>query len=954
VYRKQPFRVNGGRADTRPPDGLLYEVAHLWRPIMKPMYTIVLFLTFFSSTALHAQYANSNRMLSLGGAGYLSVPFSSALNYDLLSSNQLSIDAWIRPTSTGTRMTIVGNDMTFSYWFGLTPQGKLRFDPNPGLTAESNASIQLNTWTHVAVSFNASANTMRFYINGSLDRTINTMQSYIGYGYNDLRIGADRTPNSPAYYWVGLLDEVRVWDAALDFSTAAGLLYRIPHGIANGRFGRNMKGGWRLNGSGVSVDGNVNASPVGTIAWVSSPAPPHYSRISVVFSNGPNDDDRILIPHSTALGFTQNYTLECWVRPASGGNTQYQTFIGKGSYDASNWQFWLGLNKSNGRVRFVPTGNWGEVVEGPNAIPLNTWTHVAARFQQLPTGGRVAVLFLNGVEVARRSYVTAANATTSPMFFGSANARSGGHVGYGYSGSLDEVRVWNVARSDDQIADHHRMELDGPLPGLVGSWHFDGDDLDASGNALNGIGGFSQASNAWFMDASTLPSLPALTLIYPAGGERWAIGSTQRIRWTAVGVPNVTIELSRNGGATFPEVLSASEPAGNGQFDWQVIGPETFDAVVRVRPPSTQLLAQTSKAVTIEAPIPMLDVAPRQLVFTANPGGPAPPAQMIYISNVGGAQLNWTATPSQGLWLDVSPMSGKSNDDSVSVNITNTKLPVGQYQDRITIGGNAGNAGLQVSIIYNVVPAISYTLSGVVRDNLGNGITGIQIALAGTESQSTITGPKGEYSFPGLSPGDYNVTPVSLMYDFAPSSRTYSPLTTNYSDVNFEGRLLRGDVVIRFDAGWNLISLPMDQSGVTVASLFPQASSPAYEYVPTEGYVEAKELEFGKGYWLKFDKTDSVLVSGVFSPVVEVSLSGQFGGWALLGAPSGPVPLSNIIQAPASSLLSVYGYNPGTGYFIPADGVLRPGRGYFVKVSTDAVLRLIAGVLSSPIYRLDW
>ncbi len=918
---------------------------------MKLFITALVAAIMMFPAGTSAQYSASNGVLSLGGAGYISVPFNTALNHDFLATGIISMDAWVRPTASGTQMTIVGNDLTFGYWFGLNTQGKLRFYPNPSMFQESNATIPLNTWTHVGVSYDARNSIMRFYVNGALDRTINTPQSYIGYGYNDFRIGADRTANGPALYWTGLIDEVRLWDSMMDYSSALGLLYRVPHGMVNGLHGRHMQGGWRLNGSGVSVGGTVNGSPVGSVTFLTDPDPPHYPRMGVVFANGANDDDRIIVQHRPALALTQNYTLECWVRPTAGGNTQYQTFIGKGDFNKLNWQFWLGLNKSSGRVRFAPTADWSQTLESPAAIPLNTWTHVAARFEQLLTGGRVAVLFINGLEVSRRSYSVAGTAMTDHMFFGSADARVGGNAAYGYSGILDEVRIWNVPRSDDQIADHHRMELDGPMGGLLASYHFDGDDLDESGNAINGIGAFPTASSSYFVDASSLPSEPSLTLVYPTGGERWPIGTSQRIRWSAAGLPNVRIELSRDGGASFPEVLASSVPAATGQFDWTVTSPETFTAVVRVRPPSTQLLGQFSGNVTIEAPIPLLDVNPRQLVFTANPGGPLPPAQAIHIRNVGGSSLNWTAAANQGLWLDIQPPSGSSNDDSTMVGITNTSLPVGQYTDRITIGGNAANAGLQVNIVYNIVPAISYTIAGSVRTPTGGGLEGIQVSIGGTESRNTLTGPKGEYSFTGLPPGDYTVVPVSLFYDFTPPTRTYAPLTTNQTSVNFEARIRNGNVVIRYDAGWNLISLPMNNTGVTVASLFTNAVSAAYEYVPSVGYVEAPVLEFGKGYWVKLSKRDSVTVSGVFSPNLSLTLGGEYGGWALIGTPSGPVHISSIMQTPAASLVSVYGYNPDTGYFIPADGVMRPGRGYFVKVNTDAVLKLISAVLAAPVFK---
>lgn len=51
------------------------------------------------------------------------------------------------------------------------------------------------------------------------------------------------------------------------------------------------------------------------------------------------------------------------------------------------------------------------------------------------------------------------------------------------------------------------------------------------------------------------------------------------------------------------------------------------------------------------------------------------------------------------------------------------------------------------------------TLNGTVRDKFGNGIIGVTVTLAGTESDSTITGPDGSYSLRATATGSYTVTP---------------------------------------------------------------------------------------------------------------------------------------------------------------------------------------------------
>jgi endonuclease/exonuclease/phosphatase family metal-dependent hydrolase len=65
----------------------------------------------------------------------------------------------------------------------------------------------------------------------------------------------------------------------------------------------------------------------------------------------------------------------------------------------------------------------------------------------------------------------------------------------------------------------------------------------------------------------------------PNGGETWAAGSSQTIRWTANGVTNVSVELSLDG-TTF-STLSASTPAAAGQL--AVTVPMVMTAAARIR-----------------------------------------------------------------------------------------------------------------------------------------------------------------------------------------------------------------------------------------------------------------------------------------------------------------------------------------------------------------------------------
>ncbi|MBR9979299.1 MAG: carboxypeptidase regulatory-like domain-containing protein [Bacteroidetes bacterium] len=914
---------------------------------MKQSLLFLLLLCLLPLAAARAQYNDVNSSLSLSGAGYISVPYSDDLNINLTNNGFVSISAWIRPTASGSEMTIVGNDRSLGYWFGLNSQRKLLYYPNPQGQFTGNATIPLNTWTHVAVSFNVFKNDLRFYVNGSLDRQINTGQTYLAYGYFDLRIGADRQSGNPALHWTGQIDEVRIWSTDIDFSTAEGLLYRIPLAMTGGRYGRHMRGGWRLNGNALSVDGQNDGTHSGTVSYVATPDPGHYERIGVQFVNGPDLGDHITIPHRNALSLTQDFTLECWVRPASmGGHAQYQTFISKGSYSSSAWNYWLGLNRNNGRVRFLPTGNWQQALESDVAIKNDSWTHVAARFEKGGSAYR-ATLFLNGRAAGSANFATTGSTNTHELLFGNADTRSLGMTAYGYSGVLDEVRIWNVARSNDEITDHYRMEFSGTVNNLVAVYRLDGDDHDLSGNGFDGTGEFRNGSQAFFISTASLPPEPTLALRRPTGGETWLIDDSEEIRWLATGLVNVRLELSRDGGETFSEVLASSVPATPGVFSWKVDGPETTEAIVRVRPPSTTMVHDASKLFEIEDPVPVLEVQPLSLTFSAPANGLLPPPQTLFLRNTGGATLSWTIQQGSAQLFDFSASAGTGNLDSIEVQLNTTSLPIGNYADDLIIGGNAMNAPVTVPVRVNITPLVTYEISGIVLSATGAPVEGVKVTASGPVEEHAYTDANGAYAVDGLAPGDYSVVPSSRYFDFTPNIEAVAGLAADRPGINFTARRITADVVIRYDEGWNLISLPMPLTQNDVAVVFPDADGKAYEYDPSQGYVEVNALEYGKGYWVKFLTRDSVIVNGPLQHTLEFTAFETFGGWNLMGAPSGPASVAGIIQDPSDALLSVYGYDPAAGYFEPPAGMLQAGRGYFIKVNAKAILRLVASSFAS-------
>jgi Concanavalin A-like lectin/glucanases superfamily len=101
----------------------------------------------------------------------------------------------------------------------------------------------------------------------------------------------------------------------------------------------------------------------------------------------------------------------------------------------------------------------------------NAWHHYALTFD-----GIDARLIFDGTVVATLNLPGAPFYTTGELLIG----RGQGPIEQ-WIGSIDDVRLWSVARAPAQIATDRFLEL-GPTPGLIDSWRFNGNYSDSIGS----------------------------------------------------------------------------------------------------------------------------------------------------------------------------------------------------------------------------------------------------------------------------------------------------------------------------------------------------------------------------------------------------------------------------------------------------------------------------------------
>ena len=189
---------------------------------------------------------------------------------------------------------------------------------------------------------------------------------------------------------------------------------------------------------------------------------------------------------------TQQATVSVWIKPTDFPN-RYAPIIFKGDERTSNLSHrsYIIYLREEGRIQIASSPNGRgqrSYYTASDTIKLNTWYHIAA---VIDAPKNIMRLFINGVEVGTTDF------KGQDRFY---ESRKPLRIGWTHEeerptqspfvGLIDEVRIWNVARTETQIRSDMNSQLQGDEPGLVAYWKFDEttDDLlrDASPNNNDG------------------------------------------------------------------------------------------------------------------------------------------------------------------------------------------------------------------------------------------------------------------------------------------------------------------------------------------------------------------------------------------------------------------------------------------------------------------------------------
>lgn len=183
-------------------------------------------------------------------------------------------------------------------------------------------------------------------------------------------------------------------------------------------------------------------------------------------------------------------TIQAWVKRSS-DEIFDQVIVGKydGDADSSKRSYALALDGDGaGQINLLIsdgiTHDWLGVHQ---MVEIGEWHNVAVTYSTL-TGE--AKFFFDGIFIGKdTSDIQRIHDSIVPLRVGATKVGSG--VGGFFDGLIDEVRVWSVARTGEEIRRDMRRVLTGSEPGLEGYWRMENDfnDLSPNGNHLIPVNG---------------------------------------------------------------------------------------------------------------------------------------------------------------------------------------------------------------------------------------------------------------------------------------------------------------------------------------------------------------------------------------------------------------------------------------------------------------------------------
>ena len=181
---------------------------------------------------------------------------------------------------------------------------------------------------------------------------------------------------------------------------------------------------------------------------------------------------------SATIANSDQISITGWVYPrnTNSGWPDFDGFFGfRNEFDADFYLLQLDNYKVEGRLR-ISVNDYFTVVTDPNSISAETWYHLALVYD-----GTNLIVYINGTEAGSTAASGQITNEFVPLYVGRLVFQT---TNFDLDGQADEVGLWSLALTSEQIQDYMYADLTGE-EGLVGYWNFN----EGSGDIANDVSG---------------------------------------------------------------------------------------------------------------------------------------------------------------------------------------------------------------------------------------------------------------------------------------------------------------------------------------------------------------------------------------------------------------------------------------------------------------------------------
>jgi hypothetical protein len=435
-------------------------------------------------------FAAPGSALQFDGVGaFVQVGHDPALN-----AFPFTASAWFRTTNnapvtqgivckyfnaTGNGLFIIIQNGKLRGYFSVTPF-------NTAIDVTSAGTVADGFWHHVALVVDKSGG--KLFLDG-IQIGANTWSGAAGPFTTSapLLIGQyDVGPN----HFLGTIDEVTLWNRALDINEVNYLKHRQLNGNEDG-----LVALWHFDeNTGLSAGDSTGHGYLGSLqnnpVWISSSAPVVFNQIAVNALALDGTNGYVVVNDTNDLsGFP--FTAMAWFRTTN-NLLNAQGIVSKYA-DASANGWTIVVQSGQLRAFFYRNGDFGNyAIDATSAgtVADGAWHHAALTVDA--SGGK---LYLDGSLVGQSSWSGPPGGTSS-----SEPLQIGRYYNYDarFAGAIDEVAVWNRALSASEVQSFKNVAFSGSEAGLVACWHLnEGSGTNAADATGLGHTGILTNNPAW-------------------------------------------------------------------------------------------------------------------------------------------------------------------------------------------------------------------------------------------------------------------------------------------------------------------------------------------------------------------------------------------------------------------------------------------------------------------------